>query len=334
LLGNGAGSFALAFERHRPAGFIDQPQWAHNDYLNTASDYGAVGLMLLMAAATGSVVARRRSERTGADPPPDWLEAAAIRGGFAIGMLSFAIQLGVDFHFKIPALAMAFAIVAALALGRPTFASDRMMRANSRGARLGWFLAGSVVALSLLPVLRFSRAEDLRYRAREAIDDYSVTRTDGSSHSLLQAEKDLQRATALSPGHGQAWADLAFAFQVRAFANPALVSELAEPAIRAAQRATAASSVVPEFWIRLGVALDMQARREEAEKAFGNALRLAPRNSHAWYYYAYHLSFDTDRGETALRAIANCLSLDPGNRAAEALRVKLNERSSSALTIP
>ncbi|MES2693073.1 MAG: O-antigen ligase family protein, partial [Verrucomicrobiota bacterium] len=33
IVGSGAGSYAVRFERARPAGFIDQPQWAHNDYL-------------------------------------------------------------------------------------------------------------------------------------------------------------------------------------------------------------------------------------------------------------------------------------------------------------
>jgi cytochrome c-type biogenesis protein CcmH/NrfG len=100
---------------------------------------------------------------------------------------------------------------------------------------------------------------------------------------------------------------------------------LAPPAIAAARRATELAPVVAEFWIRLGVALNMDGRRTEAEPAFVRALRLAPRSSSAWYYYAHHLAVDTQQREAALRAIATCLLFDPGNAGAEALRVKLND---------
>ena len=50
VAGTGAGSFNVAFERHRPARFLDEPQWAHNDYLNTLSDYGVIGFALFFGA--------------------------------------------------------------------------------------------------------------------------------------------------------------------------------------------------------------------------------------------------------------------------------------------
>ena len=46
VLGTGGGSYNTLFERHRPEGFRDEPQWAHNDYLNTLSDYGTLGFLL------------------------------------------------------------------------------------------------------------------------------------------------------------------------------------------------------------------------------------------------------------------------------------------------
>ena len=145
--------------------------------------------------------------------------------------------------------------------------------------------------------------------------------------SLDQAETDLRRATSLAPRHAAAWSDLAHAIELRAFAEPARVRDLAEGAVAAANHAVRLGAVVPEFWIRLGLALDMQARRREGTNAFENAVKLAPQSSQAWYYYAHHLSLATEDREPALRAIAKCLSLDPGNPAAEALRVKLNGRS-------
>ena len=333
LTGSGAGSFNAAFESHRPAGFIDQPQWVHNDYLNTAGDYGGLGLVLLLGAVGAIAVQRRKpASAAPAGGRRDVLDSRSVRAGFAVGILSFAIHLFVDFHWKLPALAMAFSVVAALALARGT--RRRSAASGSVAGRAGWLLAAVVIALAMFPALRLCRAEDLRYRARQAIDAAMNRGGELSDSLLLQAERQLQRTTSLAPSHGEAWSDLAYVLQLRALADPSLIPSVAKPAVQAAERATAIARIVPEFWIRLGVALDMDGRREEAEKAFDTALRLSPRGSHAWYYYAFHLSLDTDRREAALRAIATCLSLDPGNGAAEALRVKLNERTAGALSNP
>jgi tetratricopeptide (TPR) repeat protein len=131
-----------------------------------------------------------------------------------------------------------------------------------------------------------------------------------------------------------AWSDLAFALELRALATPSRIPELAGPAKDTARRALAISEAVPEFWIRFAVAAAMQERSKDAQNAFERALSLAPRSAAAWYYYAHYLSFDTKERMAALRAIANCLSLDPGNTAAEALRVKLNARSPDVDVVP
>jgi tetratricopeptide (TPR) repeat protein len=182
--------------------------------------------------------------------------------------------------------------------------------------------------------VRLQRAEALRYRAREVLDRFVPGSTPIAIEALDAAEADLRRATTLAPAHGGAWADLAHAVEIRAALAPALVPDLAAIAADTAERAVARSEVVPEFWIRLGIARDMQGRPDEAARAFEKAVSLAPRHPHVWYYYAYHLSFATNRRDDALRAIATCLSLDPGNAAGEALRVKLNDRMPGAPLVP
>ena len=39
VTGGGAGSYNVLLERFRPENFPDDAQWAHNDYLNTLSDF-------------------------------------------------------------------------------------------------------------------------------------------------------------------------------------------------------------------------------------------------------------------------------------------------------
>ena len=100
VLGGGAASFDPLFESYRPEGYIDQPYYAHCDYLNTLADYGAVGFVLLFGAA--AIVAWRCARARG------------LAGAAFTGLIAFALHLLVDFDLKIPALAMMVATVGAL----------------------------------------------------------------------------------------------------------------------------------------------------------------------------------------------------------------------------
>ncbi len=325
VLGTGAGTFNVLFERHRPAGFLDEPQWVHNEYLNTLSDYGAIGLGLALGAV-GWAVRWRRQRRIVArmSTAGGTFEAPAVSAGLGVGCLAFALQMAVDFHLKIPALGMALAVVAALALGRSSETPASADVSPATGSRWGWGAAALAAAIGLVAVLRWQQADALRYAARERLD--RVTRAPGESprDGVRWAEAELRRAVSLWPVHGGAWTDLAHALQIQAYFDPARSRELAEPAVAAARRALAISDVVPESWLRLGIALEMQGSRSDALAAFEQALRLAPRSAVGWYYYAEQLSRDTKARGAALRAIATCLSLDPGNAPAEALRMRLS----------
>ena len=175
LLGTGAGSYDVLFERYRPPGFRDDPQWAHNDWLNTLSDYGAVGFLLsfgmagLLVSAMGrrpfqeAAAAQGRAGGGGMEP--------ALRSGLAVGLLAFALQMLVDFNLKIPALAQAAAIAAAL-VAAPSGA--RPPGRWERGVRVPW-MTGAVMAALLavaIPwwVVPVYRAEALRCAAREQLD--------------------------------------------------------------------------------------------------------------------------------------------------------------------
>lgn len=330
VTGTGAGSYSVLFEAHRPAGFVDDPQWAHNDYLNTLSDYGAVGFALWLGGVAVLGCRRRgRSMETSDSRGRDWIASGTLRSAFAIGLLAFAAQLLVEFHLKIPALAMAAAVVGALALGseRESAGGPRMTNpVTSPAARWIWGGVALGAGLAILPAVRFLAAEALRSRARETAERELSRPQPGNRGPLERAEADLRRAVAWSPGNGNAWSDLAFVLELQAWRSPERVAVVAGPAEAAARQAIARSAVVSEFWIRHGVALDLLGRREEAERAFERVVQLAPAGGAGWYYYAFHLARDTNRREEALGAIAKCLSLDPGNRAAEALRLRLNTR--------
>jgi hypothetical protein len=331
--GSGAGSYNVVFERHRPEKFQDEPVWAHNDYLNTLSDYGAVGFALFFGACGVIAWGCGRGEK---HPPPGRrfgggaTDDRIVIQGVAAGVVAFALQLFVDFHFKIPALALAFAVFSALAVQR-TWPERRWSWAWSAKWETDACVVAAtfVVASTIWFVNPLYRGEALRHAGRQAIERLGRESFHASRWAEVtgDARAALEQAVAIAPGNAGAWADLSYAISVRAHVEPARTPELGREAARAADQALAISQAVPEFWVRRAVALDMQDRHLEAGSAMIRALQLAPANARIWYYHAFHLSLGKNETARALAAVAFCLRLDPGIAQAQALRQRLADRS-------
>jgi O-antigen ligase len=319
LFGTGAGSYNVLFERHRPEGFWDEPQWAHNDYLNTLSDYGAVGFILCFGGIAGvGWMAVCRSRQV--------LSTEVPTMALVVGLGAFGLALTVDFHLKLPALAMLLAYVAAEAVGAVWRRSTTRARSNP-GSRRALMAVSAVILLTFLgwKVLPQSRAEGLRDEARRKIDRLALEPL-VAEHALIvinEVRPMLARAVALDESNAQAWADLAYATVLTGRFDPKQAATDGIAAERAARRALAGTGVVAEFWWRLGVALDMQGRWLEGGDAFARSVMLAPNLPQAWFYTAYHLSLEPATRPMALAAIATCLRLDPWFRGGEALREQL-----------
>lgn len=317
-VGTGAGSYNVLFEKYRPENYQMEPQWAHNDYLNTLSDYGAVGFVLSFGVL-GLLALRAAWRRARVDA--DGIGLALLRQALAIGLGAFMLQLLVDFHFKIPALAAAAAAVGAL-LTTPRTTPGR--HANGSRIMAAGLLAGLISAMVVF-VLPHYRAEAARYAARQSLDTLWRTESGPEYRSKLQgAISALESAVRLNPSHAQAWADLAYATTLRAHAEPgADHAALGATAEAMADRALALSTVVPDFWIRRAIARDMQGKWFPAGNDLIQALQLAPANAWVWYYHAYHLSLNPTGLAQARAAAAYSLRLDPGNHSAQLLRQQL-----------
>jgi O-antigen ligase len=324
LFGTGAGSYSVLFEKHRPARFWDDPHWAHNDYLNTLSDYGIVGFLLSFGIAASMLAGRgrrlfQRGRRTG-----EIGRMPALRAGLAIGLLAFALQLFVDFNLKIPALAQVAAIAAALVMAP---SAGRILRGWERSVRMPWIVGalGVVLLAAGIPrwIVPIYRAEALRYEAREQLERL-IRHPPAENEELrsIAATRDrLVQAVRIDPRNGYAWSDLADAWLAEARFEPGNPGALGAKAEAAATQALACSRAVPEFWVRRARAFDLQNLWRDAWADFVEALTLAPRRSDLWYSYAFHLSLrDLD---SARAALATCLELDPWNSPALTLQKRL-----------
>ena len=320
LWGSGAGSYHVLFEHYRPRDFTGLPWWTHNEYLNTLSDYGIAGL-LLWAGAGAAILwlgwrAVRRTRREAGGPAGGG--AWRWRLGLWLGLVAFAIHLVVDFHTKIPALALAAAIAAAWLL--------RDEPELLRPGRDGWVKAAGLtaivtaVALAVALASPLYRAEALRFDARRAIDRAPAGKL---SETAANAKVDLERAVRIHPGNGQAWADLAEATMQSWHPGGPGLAVLGREGEADAVRALALCPIIAEFWVRKGVALDLQSRPAEGEECLRHAVALAPASPNGWYYLAYHLMYRPGGIDEARRALDTCLTLDPGNSAGVALRQQL-----------
>ncbi|HUR57963.1 MAG TPA: O-antigen ligase family protein [Opitutaceae bacterium] len=345
LLGTGAGSYNTRFEKYRPEGYNDDVGWAHNDYLNTLSDYGAVGFALFFGPCALIVWQCRRARRpapgshtlraasSALEPAThvrmagDGFDSPVTRAAIGVGLLAFALQLGVDFHFKIPALAMTFGFIAAFAVGKWIPLRDAQATRATASRRAAGALAAVAVALAAGLFFRpLYRSEALRYHARQAIDRLALEpppSLEYGSH-LAVVRADLAAATAAHPANAQAWADRAYAETLWVHvAGGKAEAELGRAAEAWADRAIALAPLCPDFWMRRSVARDMQGRWLDAGNDSMRAVELAPNSALAWYYHAFHLSRRRNQRWLADAAVAFCLRLDPWNPAGLALRQRL-----------
>lgn len=322
VFGTGAASYNVAFEKLRPLGFKDEPQWAHNDYLNTLSDYGLVGFGLFFGGVfflTIRTINRSRnllSERSFIASTT--LDSPSVTRGIAMGLLAFAVSLLVDFHLKIPALAMVVAVIGAECVLRswpaPSPAPTTLVKQSL--ALVGVLVVSGVTLGLALPTFR---SEAQRYPARQEIDRLAVIEDPSlnlQKEVLLSAANGITEACLIQTANGQAWADRAYVDELWTRLAPARAAELGKTAEESARTALLHSEIVPEFWIRLGVSLDLQGRWGDGGAAFTKAIQLAPSSATIWYYQAYHLSLVPATRALALAAVERSLALDPGFRPA------------------
>lgn len=150
LHGEGAGTFALAWEQRRP--LLMQVQDGHSLYLEVLGELGLVGLALIVGTLMlmlGALLARARG--------PD----RAVFGGLFAAGLTWAVHAGIDWDWEMPVLTLWLFAVGGMALAgrRP---AGRSLRRDTRTA-----VALGVLLLAVLPMQILISERSLR-EAREA----------------------------------------------------------------------------------------------------------------------------------------------------------------------
>jgi hypothetical protein len=212
LHGTGAGSFEAQWLQHRPISFYARD--AHNLYLETLGELGALGLVLLVVTLALPLAAIPHVRRLGFGP--------AAAAAFA----AYLLHAAVDWDWEVPAVTLSALFCAAVLL-----ASQRAALLTGRARVTALALAVPVLAIALVmhvgnrataaSIAAIDRGDPDRAlaQAQRAIDwaPWSDEPWQLRGEAELQREDDaaarksLARALELNPDSWSTWLDLAVA---------------------------------------------------------------------------------------------------------------------------
>ena len=282
IWGGGPGHFDSEFAKYRPQKVQVRPGFAHNDYLNTLSDWGGVGLTIIFVALAlltyGVIRTWPAAPADGPDQPGLWRsDKAAFLMGASLGVVDIVFHSAVDFNMHIPANAAILVILMALMSGYWRFATERF-----------WFEPGWVgkilmtcvmaAAMAWLAVQGIHRGREAYWQHRSVDESASWNdRLDG----LLNAYKAEPSNYANAYNMGEYYRIVSLD------AKPGYESQALQ-ALQWYALAMKDNPLVAYMPMRYGQCLDWLGRTNEATLYFNQAVALDPTNSEMSYYMARH----------------------------------------------
>ena len=203
LLGFGGGSYQWIHPRFRSHGLPLLINYAHNEYLQFAADYGLVGLALFGVAflvTMGRLLLRlRRTERD-----KDAYFIAALCGSAAAALVHAVFDFNLHLYANNQVLIMLAGVVAGGLVGGGEIKSRPLSVGQ---ARLVW---GPVLILALVLAVLTAQgvASYLLHRFGEG---------DREQYEMVKAERLLRLAGRLDPGNPNPWISLGHIYRTKGF---------------------------------------------------------------------------------------------------------------------
>lgn len=284
-LGVGPGHFDQRYRQFRDA--HDQVQaragYTHNDYLNTLTDYGIVGVALVTAPWValywgvfwGWRFIRRKSNDLGAKKS----NKSAFVLGASIGLAAMLLHSWVDFNMHIPANAITAVVLMALITSHLRFASDRFwVTQRLKGQLVGTFVLGGAIVLLSFEGWQQAREQWWLSQARKQSADPAAQ---------LAA---LQKAFVVEPMNFETTYAIGENLRRQSWRGEEGWQALAETAMQWFQRGSALNVYDPYNYMRYGMCLHWLGRHAEAGEWFDRAIKLDPngyfmRAHLGWHYF-------------------------------------------------
>lgn len=286
-LGTGPGTWQWFHPKYREPVMQMHPQFAHNDVLHLASDYGLVGAFLLATFLglffwhSGQIL--RRSE-------------VAEQRAFALGAGTAVIALLVhsfgDFNLHIPANALWLVTLTGLAFAQSSGDHDYRRRELNTAGRFVFgallLVLGTWIAWS---GIRHSLSAQITARGYDA----------SQSFEWEQAEVFFQRAIHLEPDNPEPHAEMADAYRMQS-ALAESVDEQAERrrlallSVDAYRQSLALNAFQSDVMLRLASAYELAGDYDGAARTYADSLVVDPNNAFSWLRIGMYYR---RRGDTA-----------------------------------
>ncbi len=279
--GIGPAHFNYRFGKYRPELVQASPDRVHNDYLNTLTDWGVVGTVLVLAAWVILFVCVFwtwrfivKSQNTLGDHRSSKLALVLVA---SIGLLAILLHSTVDFNMHIPANAIVAVTLMALLSSYLRFATERY-----------WFTARPV-AKTLLTLALVAGLVYLGWQgARSANESIWLMRAQKSKEASPEQVAALQRALSIEPKNFETARALGEAFRLQSWQNNDDSNEKALEAMKWFKRATELNPYDDSSVLRIGMCLDWIGQHDEALAWFDRANRMDPNSYFNNAYMGWH----------------------------------------------
>ncbi len=267
--GVGPAHFNYRFREFRPQSIQRDPDWTHNDYLNTLADYGIAGTALVLAAwlllAWGVFKTWRSVHGAESDLGGRKSNKFAFVLGASIGLLAILFHSVVDFNMHIPANAILAITLMALLSGHFRFATERYWFS----ARLPTKTLASVILAAGFAYLcwqEWRRGSEYVWLQRAARQ---------SEFSSAQAD-DLQKAFAIEPMDFETAYKIGEAYRAQSWESGANYRELAQKAMHWYEITMKLDPFDPYGYLRYGMCLDWLDQADKSWPYYDKANQLDP----------------------------------------------------------
>lgn len=276
--GIGPGHFNSRFGKYRPEIVQRSPDRVHNDYLNTLTDWGIVGmalvaiaLALLVAGAFRTWLSLRRNENGLGDQRSSKL---AVVLGASIGLIAILAHSLVDFNMHVPANAIVAVMLMAFLTCYVRFATDRY-----------WFK----VRLGIRVILTIVLAGAFSYLAWQTVISEKATlwivRAKREPANSVEQIAALEKAFATDNKWGETARTIGEAYRQQSWEGIGDSEGQARQAMKWFQQAITLNPYDDSSILRYGMCLDrIFDKHDEAFEYFNRAIEL---DSNSYFNNAY-----------------------------------------------
>lgn len=282
LFGVGPAHYDVRFPQYRDHTIQTNPGYAHNEYLNTLADYGAVGAGILglgvLTLAGGIVLSRKYVERGIGDLGDKGSNRTAYFVGGSIAMVGLAVHSAGDFILHIPAIGLVAATMTAQLASTARFASERWWYTPRWWSR----------ALVTIPVVAaVVQVVPVSIRAfREGLELNRASLAANVSETLLG---QLRRAAAVEPGNPRTLFELGENLRRMSFQGETKWQAQATEATDWLQKAVSANPRDPMPHVSLGLCWYWLDEPVKSKREFEIAMDLGTNNVTVANHYAWSL---------------------------------------------